>query len=305
MDERPDHPGPADSVARRPAGPARRGPAWLAPAAGVIVRAPTGKATLPRWRRLVRSARGAAGLAILAAALLLWPFAGWSAIPWLIGLALLVVLRLLRLDGPLRGWVLHVGGVAVVIGLMARTTPWEWALATSIGVLLAGLVLLPRWRVAAAGAVLCLVAGVGFGISSYRSAMEQEAIDAHKGDTLRATLGEGRPSRVLPALLQAITRDDPEPMCRLLQARAQAAVLAATGAPDCMTAVGILHLKVAGVVVNEGTLPQPVVGADGWRVDACATLWRTAVGAALGTISIVQTDASVKRFVVVDLRPCP
>src|SRR5690242_4126817 len=36
------------------------------------------------WQRLTRTRRGAAGLAIGSAALLLWPFAGWSAIPWLV-----------------------------------------------------------------------------------------------------------------------------------------------------------------------------------------------------------------------------
>ena len=38
------------------------------------------------WQRLTRTRRGAAGLAIGSAALLLWPFSGWSGIPWLVGL---------------------------------------------------------------------------------------------------------------------------------------------------------------------------------------------------------------------------
>src|SRR4051794_21838252 len=80
-----------------------------------------------RWQRLTRSRRGAAGLAIATAALLLWPFSGWSSIPWLVGIAVLVLLRLLRLDGLLRGWVLHLGGVVVVVGLMYSTSPWAWA----------------------------------------------------------------------------------------------------------------------------------------------------------------------------------
>src|SRR5687768_13444793 len=77
------------------------------------------------WRRLTRSRRGAAGLAIGAAALLLWPFAGWSPWPWLAGVGALVLLRLLRLDGLLRGWVWHVGGLVVVVGLMILSeNPW-------------------------------------------------------------------------------------------------------------------------------------------------------------------------------------
>ena len=139
------------------------------------------------WRRLTRSRRGAAGLTIAAAALLLWPFAGWSGIPWLVGIGLLVVLRLLRLDGLLRGWVLHLGGLVVIAGLMYSTGPWAWALAGSIGVLLAGLAQLPWWRLAAAGAVLCAVSGVGFGLTSARDAQQRPptsngTIDSQMGD---------------------------------------------------------------------------------------------------------------------------
>ena len=119
-----------------------------------------------RWRRLTRTRRGAAGLAILAAALLLWPFAGWFWIPWLAGLVVLVLVALLRLDRLLHGWSWHLGGLAVLVGLMLNTGPWDWALAASLGVLLAGLVQLPWWRLAAVGAVLCLLAGVGLGVRS-------------------------------------------------------------------------------------------------------------------------------------------
>src|SRR6476659_3488102 len=83
---------------------------------------PPGDATPPetpahRWRRLTRTRKGAAGVAILAAALLLWPFAGWFWIPWLAGLVVLVLIALLRLDRFLKGWAWHVAGLAVVVGL--------------------------------------------------------------------------------------------------------------------------------------------------------------------------------------------
>src|SRR5258706_12554723 len=146
-----------------------------------------------RWRTLPRSPRGAAGLAIAAAALLLWPLSGWSWIPWLVGLGLLVVLRLLRLDGLLRGWVLHLGGVVVVVGLMYSTSPWAWALAASIGVLLAGLLQLPWWRLAAVGAVLGGGAGGGFGISTYRTEQETAAADAQVQHELQGQQGAARP----------------------------------------------------------------------------------------------------------------
>ena len=153
-------------------------PPWLGPAVPASCCPPVARgprpAKLPDPPRrpsrggATRSARGAAGLAIAAAALLLWPFSGWSWIPWVVGLGVLVVLRFLRLDGLLRGWVWHVGGIVVVAGLMYSTGPWAWALAASIGVLLAGLLQLPWWRLAAVGAVMCAVSGVGFGFSTYQ-----------------------------------------------------------------------------------------------------------------------------------------
>ena len=58
------------------------------------------------------------------------------------------------------------GRAGGLVGLMLNTGPWDWALAASLGVLLAGLVQLPWWRLAAVGAVLCLLAGVGWGCRS-------------------------------------------------------------------------------------------------------------------------------------------
>src|SRR6185503_966180 len=129
------------------------------------------------WQRLTRTRRGAAGLAIGSAALLLWPFSGWSWIPWLIGLGVLVLLRLLRLDGLLRGWIWHLGGLVVVAGLMYSTSPWAWAFAASIGVLVAGLLQLPWWRLAAVGVVMCAVSGVGFVIATYQTQQEKAAAE--------------------------------------------------------------------------------------------------------------------------------
>ena len=257
------------------------------------------------WRRISRSPRFAATVALLAAALLLWPFAGFSWIPWLIGLGALVVLRLLRLDGLLRGWDLPLAGLAVVVGLMLSTGPWAWALAASIGVLLAGLTQLPWWRLAAVGAALCVVSGVGFGFSVYQGRVELEQIQARAGEQLRVQLGETRPARILPALLTAVAEDDADPVCRLLSPQAEASFLGVVGAASCPEAVSELHRRAAGAPVpDEEALPAPEASAEGWTVNACSTAWARAAGPELGQILIAQTDPAVQRFAVLGFAPC-
>ena len=219
MDPRPTPPPPPGESgvpAVRPPNPVAR-PDDVRPADGP----PSGPPPTPetpahRWRRLTRTRKGAAGVAILAAALLLWPFAGWFWIPWLAGLVVLVLVALLRLDRLLRGWSWHLGGLAVVVGLMLATGPWDWALAASLGVLLAGLVQLPWWRLAAVGAVLCLVAGVGWGVDRYRAAQEKAAQEAQRSQENMSQLGERSPDRVLPALLEGIGQGDVVGVCGLL-----------------------------------------------------------------------------------------
>jgi hypothetical protein len=236
---------------------------------------------------------------------LLWPFAGFSWIPWLIGIAALVVLRLLRLDGPLRGWDIPLAGLAVVIGLMVSTGPWAWALAGSIGILLAGLAQLPWWRLAAVGAVLCVVSGIGFGLSLHQDRIELEQAQARAGDPMRIQLGETRAARVLPAILTAVQQDDAEPVCRLLTPPAEAQLLGAVGTSSCPDAVAELHRRASGVPVSdEKGLPQPQASPDGWVVDACATTWASAAGQYVGRIVIMQTDPAVQRFAVRGFAPC-
>ncbi|TQM15993.1 hypothetical protein [Pseudonocardia kunmingensis] len=297
MEPRPE-PQPPWLPAARPSHP---------PAAPVPPQEPPGPPPRPRfeWRRVVRSPRGAVCLAAVAAALLLWPFAGFSWIPWLIGLGALVVLRLLRLEGLLRGWDLPLAFLVVVVGLMVSTGPWAWALAGSIGVLLAGLMQLPWWRLAAVGAVLCLASGIGFGFSAYQDRIELEQIQAQAGEPLRMRLGETRPARVLPALLSAVEQDDADPVCRLLSPRAEADLLAAAGSASCPEAVAELHRRVAGEPVpDEENLPQPEPSAERWNVDACSTAWARAAGPALGRIVVEQTAPAVQRFAVAGFAPC-
>src|SRR3954447_2248135 len=190
MEPRPEPP-PWLPVSRTPSG----GPAGGAgaPSGGAASPPPAAPRPSFTWQRLTRARRGAAGLTIGSAALLLWPFAGWAAIPWLVGLGVLVLLRLLRLDGLLRGWVWHLGGLVVVAGLMYSTGPWAWALAASIGVLVAGLLQLPWWRLAAVGVVMCALSGVGFGFSTYQTQEAQRAQDAVENAQSYSLQGERTP----------------------------------------------------------------------------------------------------------------
>ncbi|MHA6620485.1 hypothetical protein [Pseudonocardia sp. DLS-67] len=262
------------------------------------------------WRRLTRSPRGAALVAVLAAALLLWPFAGFSWIPWLIGIVALVVLRLLRLDGPLRGWDIPLAGLAVVIGLMVSTGPWAWALAASIGILLAGLAQLPWWRLAAVGAVLCVVSGIGFGLSMHRDRIEQEQAQARAGDLSRAGIAE-ESGDIVPTLVLAITQSAPDPdlLCALLTPPAEEQLARGLGVPDCAAAAPALHQpQPAAMALPTAGMPR---GADPKQpppaeltLDACATRWAEAAGAALGRVQVKLVDQNERTYLVTGFAPC-
>lgn len=268
-------------------------------------RAPTdpGSAGPSPWRRIVRTPRAAVGLGIGAAAALLWPFAAWSWWPWAAGVGVLVVLRLLRLDRLLRGWVWHVGGLVVVAGLMLSTGPWAWALAVSIGVLLAGLVQLPLWRLAAAGLAMCLVSGTGFGISQHRTAEQVAAQQAQTQAQNRGQLGAPRPAAVLPVLLTTIARGDAGAVCDTLLAPPARAAFAA-GRPDCPAAVrSLAALVVDADAYAEADAPSTRRGAE-LDVDACRLAWPgPAAGPQLGRLTIGRADAG-PTYVVTAFRPC-
>jgi hypothetical protein len=291
---------PATRPAQPPAVP-QPPPPWSAP--------PQQPAPGPRprfgWRRFTRSPRGAAGLAIVVAALLLWPFAGWSWIPWLAGIGVVVLLRLLRLDKLLRDWDLHLAGLVVVAGLMLSSGPWSWALAASIGVLLAGLAQLPWWKLAAVGAVMCLVSGVGFGITQYQE--EQKAVEQQKQTQAESKAAQGapRPQGVLPTILGRVAAGSPGAICdNLLAEPARAPFAASVEQPDCAAAVGALSAQVTDRVRYErGQAPStPVQG--GVQVDACKMTWGSGgpAGPQLGHLTIGQIGPS--SYVVTAFTPC-
>jgi hypothetical protein len=270
---------------------------------------PSGPSGRPRfdWRRLTRSPRGAAGLAILAAALLLWPFSGFSWIPLLIALGALVLLRvllgLLRLHRALRGWDVHLAGLVVVAGLMTSTGPWAWGFAASIGVLLAGLVQLPRWRLAAAGAVLCVISGAGFGYARYADHAELVQRQAEASRQTFALMGERRPERVLGALLEGIGQGDVLGVCALLDDRARQDFVTAAGAADCASAVAAFRATDAAPLPDDRDVVA-VQEADRWLVDGCSTPWATLAGTGVGRIEVRRSAPPGGTYFVSAFLPC-
>ncbi len=241
----------------------------------------------------------------MAAALLLWPFAELSWIPWLIGFVALIVLRLLRLDGLLRGWDVHVAGLVVVAGLMITTTPWAWALAASIGVLIGGLVRLPAWRLAAVGVVLCVLAGIGYVWSNAEAERAAIAAYAPTQERSRQDQGAPRPNGVLPIMLNRIAQGSPEAICdNLLAESARGPFAAAVGQPDCDAAVRALSAQVTDPRRYADATAPSAPSADGVTVDACALDWGPRpAGPQLGRLTI--TAAAPSRYQVTGFRPCP
>lgn len=254
----------------------------------------------------MRTPRGAAGLAVGAAALLLWPFAGWSWWPWAAGFGVLVLLWLLRLDRLLRGRTWLVAGLVVVAGLMLGTGPWAWAMAAGLGVLLAGLVQLPLWRLAAVGAAMCLVAGIGFTVSQSRSAEQVTAQQARAQLENRGRLGAARPAGVLPVLLNAIARGETGAVCdSLLTASARDEFVVATAQPDCPAAVRALSGQVVDRLGYAKAVAPGIRDGDRLDVDACRLTWptRPVAGPQLGRLTVGRAQAGTT-YVVTAFRPC-
>ena len=216
---------------------------------------PVGPPPTPTWRRLVRTRRGAVGLAIVAAALLLWPFAGPCWIPWLVGFLALILLRLLRLDGLLRGWDVHAGRagrrrrdddqhhpVGVGAGREHRRAHRRADPAAGVAT--------GRRRVRCCA---CWPGPVTPGRPSKRSGRPSRPTRR-----CRSAAGRSRalraPNGVLPILLNRIAQGSPDAICdNLLVEPVRAQFAEAAGQPDCDAAV---HALAAQVTDPAGT-PTP------------------------------------------------
>jgi hypothetical protein len=207
-----------------------------------------------------------------------------------------VLLAVLRLDRLLSGWVWHVGGLVVVAGLMVSTTPWAWALAASIGVLVAGLFRLPAWRLAAVGTVLCLASGVAFTVVGVRSGEQARADNRAANEQTYALAGERTPERVLPALLEGIVQGDATAVCGLLDVPARDAFAAAARAPDCASAVVSFRSSAGATVGDYDELDASTVAAGNtWVTNGCRTVWAgpTLGGPDLGQVVVRRSPPPV------------
>ncbi|ALL75001.1 hypothetical protein AD006_06190 [Pseudonocardia sp. EC080610-09] len=264
------------------------------------------------WRRLrPRSVRGATALGLAGTALFLFPFLDEPGRWWVpagLGFGTLVLLALLRLDRLLFGWAPHVAGVVLIAALVYGTArnPWAWGMALATGVVVAGLLLLPRWKVLAVGGVLLVLAGIGYTFRSAEIQQDQARVDAQAGAQFRAELGVERPQLALVTLDTGVVDGNPARVCRVAQEPAVAQLRAATGAATCEDAVAVLHSRLpAGA---EPTRPdrksEPDVPPGGTTtVDACASAWGAAAPQ-LGRVELTRTGAARPTFQVSSFAPC-
>ena len=274
---------------------------------------PGGEDPWRHWRRLrPRTVRGASALGLVGAAVLLFPFLDdpdrWW-IPVGLGFGTLVLLTLLRLDRLLNGWAPHVAGVVLVGALVYGTArnPWAWGLALGVGVVVAGLLLLPRWKVLAAGGVLLVLSGIGYTFRSVELEENQARIDAQAGAQLRTALGVDRPQLALVALDTGVAGGNASRVCRVAQDPAIEQLRAATGAATCEDAVAVLHSRApAGAeVTRPDRESEPDVPPGGTlTVDGCDSAWGAAAGRELGRVVLTRTAAAKPTFQVSSFAPC-
>ncbi|ODU02877.1 MAG: hypothetical protein ABS81_16245 [Pseudonocardia sp. SCN 72-86] len=276
------------------------------------------------WLR-ARGWRLAIGVGIAGAALLLIPFFLFPTLdpdkpvdqwwpPFAIGLGTLVLLSLLRLDRLLKGWTWHVAGIAFVGALVVWTkdNPWAWALALSLGLLLAGLLRLPRWQLLVAGAVLCAVSIVGFAITASRITAAEAQKEIQAGNEVRATVGGVPNAQEVPPLLDRVISGrvaDPQPLCRIVAPAAETQLTASTGTADCAAAVAAVWQKRESA---GGPTPRTSVRSDAapmtsertYTLSTCGSAWAAAAGSELGRVTVAWTNDNARRYSVTGFEPC-
>ncbi|MET0187636.1 MAG: hypothetical protein ABW212_01460 [Pseudonocardia sediminis] len=266
----------------------------------------------PDWRKRLRprNLKLAVGLGLVAAALLLLPFlddpSRWY-VPVGIGFGTLVLLYLLRLDRLLFGWAPHVAGVVLVGALVWATSgnPWSWGLAVGAGVVLAGLLLLPRWKVLAVGVAVLVISGVGYQFRSAEITEQQAQVDAQAGNEMRMVLGVDRPQLALVSLDSGVAGNNPRRVCRLVDDAALAQLMQVTAAPSCEQAVAVLHSRAgSGRETEPDRSTDPEVAPGGSvTVDGCATVWGTSAPS-MGRVVLTRTNAPTPTYQIAAFQPC-
>jgi hypothetical protein len=171
---------------------------------------------------------------------------------------------------------------------------------------MAGLLQLPWWRLAAVGAVMCAVSGVGFGVATYRTQQQIAAADAQVQRELQGQQGAARPQGVLPILLNRIAQNAPGPICdNLLADPARAAFVASTGQTDCAGAVAARSAQVVDRARYAGASAPMVQTPTGYDVDACSLSWPNgrSAGPRLGKLAIAQKPGGASYYVAT-FAPC-
>lgn len=248
-----------------------------------------------------------AGLVLLAAALLLWPFAAWSWWPVLVGFGVLVALYLLRLDRLLFGWAPHLAGFVVVVLMAARSDPWAWGLAAGIGVLGVGFTRLPEVRVLVVGAVLAAVFALGYGLVHFRTTEQRQAEQRATDQRTSQAMSAVQPGYVVPFLAAYLAAGDSATVCPMLQPPADVQFAAAFAARDCAGAVQAFAAQVPDKAAYRSAKLAPTAitrTGDTAIVDGCRARWtRPTAGPALGVFELTryqQTD----RFLITGYRVC-
>ncbi|MBV9314171.1 MAG: hypothetical protein JO100_10635 [Pseudonocardia sp.] len=252
--------------------------------------------------------RAVAGLIILGAIGLLWPFAEWNWWPVAAGLGVLAALYLLRLDVLLRGWAPHLAGLVTVALLLTRTGPWAWGFAAGLAVLAVGLVRLPAWRVLAVGVVLSVGFGLGYGISQYRTDAQRAAERSRANAELTANVVATSAELVLPSITNSLAAGDARTVCALLGVPAGQQFATAVGAPNCQLAVTWLAAQITNPTGYRAVNLPPnaiVKTPDSATVDGCQARWTkngVPIGPRLGRFELRRFQAD--RFLIVGYSAC-
>ncbi len=247
----------------------------------------------------------AAGLGLLAAAVVLWGFAGFT---WRVPAAALggvVVARLLLLPlfpRRLRAWLGPLVLAATFLYLLTQVSGWAWGITLALVGTAVGVVRLPRWRVLAASVAVGVVCAAGLLVSGHESAVQQQLQQA-QGDQVDASreLADD-PTLLLSSLTTLIVSGDTVGGCFYFSPAAQAQFAASVGARDCPVAISVLHQQVRDPARYQSPrLPPEAItrgpGGEMATVNACVATWGPAfegspsdgsVGPRLGVLTLVR-----------------